>query len=334
MLPLATPAVPVWMTAGPVAVGAAVGFVGTVAGFRAIGFPGGRWRWFGALVGGLAAFAVAAAFATNPTPEVQPSEVGTAVRLFVLAGLCGLLSATVMTDLRDYAIPDRLTLPGTAAFLLAALASGDSQVTHLFVDWTQAIPQVRGPFIPQWIKDHPHWHGLAWSGAGAATGFLSVMAVRGIAKAALGRDALGSGDATLMMLAGAAVGWQATLTAVLVAPLFCVVGVPLSKLATGRSFVAYGPYLAAATVAVLVLWRPLWLGWVQDENAVDEGLRAVFSDPVQVGFILAMLFGGTALLLGLLRAFRSIPVRPARRAEADTNGAEAVESDRGEHLRD
>ena len=299
------------MVSGAAAGAAVVAFVGALSGFRGLRLPAGRWPIVAAVLGAACAGLVAmhAAGGFWSTPEVLPDTSGRVVRLVVLTCLTGLLAATVATDLADYSIPDRLTLPPTVAAIAAAAASGNSQLMHLWVDWTQAVPQIRGPEIPQWIKDHPHLHGLAWSVTGAGVGFALITGTRWVARLVLGRDALGSGDATLMLLVGACVGWQAATTVSLVAPLLCVIGIPLSRMVTGRSFVAYGPYLAAAAVLVLCLWRPLWMGPDMNADAAGEGLRAVFSDPLLFGFGIGLLFIGTPLLLGLLVAFRSLPVR-------------------------
>ena len=268
--------------------------------------PAGRWPLLAAVLGA-ASSGLLLSIGAFETPEVVPEGWLRTARWAGLLALLSALAASVATDLDDYAIPDVLTLPLAAAQIAAAAALAQTQIAHLYTDWTDPMAALVGPTIPAWISARPHLHGLAWSAAGAATGFAVVMAIRWTASLALGRPALGSGDATLMLLAGSFLGWQPTLVAIGVAPLLCVIGIPASKLATGRSFVAFGPYLAAATLIVLCAWRRLWLG--SDPSQVEGGLRIVFSDPALAAIAVGAVIGGTAMLLGLLRALRSVPVR-------------------------
>ena len=58
----------------------------------------------------------------------------------------------------------------------------------------------------------------------------------------LGEYAVGLGDATLMMMVGAFVGWQPVVCVLTFAPL-CAIGVGLVVwLITGRPYISFGPY--------------------------------------------------------------------------------------------
>ena len=59
--------------------------------------------------------------------------------------------------------------------------------------------------LPQWMKDHQHLHGLAWSLCGAVSGASLVWAGRVAANRILGFPAIGFGDVTLMAMIGAIV---------------------------------------------------------------------------------------------------------------------------------
>jgi hypothetical protein len=59
----------------------------------------------------------------------------------------------------------------------------------------------------------------------------------------------------------------------------------------------YGPCLAAAAVLVLFTWRALW-----------TRTRDLFGHPPTLAGLAVLVIGGMALLLGLLRLYRSIPV--------------------------
>ena len=64
-------------------------------------------------------------------------------------------------------------------------------MAHLWVDWNEEIPQIQGPYIPEWIKRHEHWHGLGWSTAGACVGAGLTAVVRKVATSALSNDTPG-----------------------------------------------------------------------------------------------------------------------------------------------
>ena len=65
----------------------------------------------------------------------------------------------------------------------------------------------------------PHWDGLLTALVGMAAGGGLVWLVRIIGTAALGREAMGFGDVTLMAMIGAFLGWQACLLVFFLAPL-------------------------------------------------------------------------------------------------------------------
>src|SRR5262249_3386012 len=71
---------------------------------------------------------------------------------------------------------------------------------------------VWGP-LPGWLPPGSWQLGLATGLAGAAAGSLLVRGVRFLAGQALGKEAMGMGDADLMMMAGAFLGWQIVVVA-------------------------------------------------------------------------------------------------------------------------
>ena len=79
------------------------------------------------------------------TPEVQPSGAGRTWRLVYQLTLLALLVVATAIDFDCYMIPDSITLPGTLIGLLGATIIGEVQICHLWVDWSVAIPQLRGP---------------------------------------------------------------------------------------------------------------------------------------------------------------------------------------------
>ena len=102
--------------------------------------------------------------------EVRPDDFWKSVRIIDHLVLITLLVAATATDVRDYVIPDQITVPGMILGMSAAIVSGQLQMAHVWVDWNQEIPGIAGPFIPAWLDAHRHWHGLAWSAAGGLVG--------------------------------------------------------------------------------------------------------------------------------------------------------------------
>ncbi len=109
-----------------------------------------------------------------------------------------------------------------------------------------------------WQWQLVRWQYLLSSLFGLACAGGITWAVRIVASAALRAQALGFGDVTLMAMIGTFVGWQASLLIFFMAPLMAVVIVVLQYLITREKAAPYGPYLCAATMAVLVKWEGIW----------------------------------------------------------------------------
>ena len=210
--------------------------------------------------------------------------------------LITLLITATGIDFKAYLIPDSITFTGMLLGVWGATWFGNLQLIPVWIDANQEVAKILGPYIPEWIKLHSHWHGLAWSLAGLLTGGALTWLVRAVSTAILGQEALGFGDVTLMAMIGSFVGWQAVIVIFAIAPL-CGLGLALlAWLLTGKSYVPYGPYLSAATLVVLFTWRWVW-----------PPLRFLFGHPPTI----AALIGGSllvlAILLGAIRLFRTIP---------------------------
>jgi leader peptidase (prepilin peptidase)/N-methyltransferase len=200
-------------------------------------------------------------------------------------------------DFDQYLIPDEITMIGTAVGIAGAVACGNMQLMHLWINWNAADP-IYGPYIPEWIKDHWHWHGLAWSLTGMIVGAGVTWTVRAVSRKVLGVEALGFGDVTLMGMIGSFLGWQPILFIFLLAPMCGVVIGMANKLLHGRRAIPYGPYLAFATVIVLFTWKWLW-----------TPTRDLFGHwPTLVG-LAALVTISLAAMLGLIRLYRAIPVK-------------------------
>ncbi len=236
--------------------------------------------------------------------EVQPSGSLLTGRLPFHLWLITLLVAVTVTDLLDYVIPDAIIVVGAVSAVALATWSGELQIIHIWVNWDEAIPGIRGPYLPGWMDQHRHLHGVAWSIAGLLCGSGLLWILRASAQIILGTPAVGMGDVTMMAMVGAFIGWQPTLCVIAMAPVAGMFLGPVIRACTGRSFVAFGPYLAASTIVVLSTWRILW---------VDCSLRTIFSHwPSVAGLVIASL-AVLQLLLLALRGFRSLPTSVMRR---------------------
>jgi leader peptidase (prepilin peptidase)/N-methyltransferase len=162
-----------------------------------------------------------------------------------------------MTDLQTYLIPDGFTLFGLGWTLLTAILAFFFGQSSLFA----------GPYE-------------ALVGACAGAGMIAIVGWLG--EVALGREAMGMGDVTLMAFIGGALGPQRAIMTVFVASAigaitFLGVVYPITwirrthsreqtELALGGApftapLVPFGVFLAPAAMLTL-LWGETWLGWL------------------------------------------------------------------------
>lgn len=249
------------------------------------------------------------------TPMVRPDQLWWYWRIGFHLVLIAVLIAATATDLRCYLIPDMLTLPWILFALVVATAAGDLQVQHLWIDWNLEIPQLQEAFVPKWIKHHPHLHGLAWSIAGALVGAGAIWAIRLVSTLALGQEAMGLGDVTLMALIGSFLGWQPVVFVLLLAPLLAIVGALMTSLFSGKSYIPYGPYLSLAAIIVMFSWRWIWMFEVSiagndraDDRISTFAVRRLFGDWQSLLVMAGAILVGLIVLLGIRRAYKAIPV--------------------------
>ncbi len=229
-------------------------------------------------------------------PEVAPDEFWFYSRYFFHLIFLSLLIAATATDFRDYVIPDQIVIPGMFLGISLATLSGQLQIIHLWVDWNEAVPGILGPYIPAWLDPHRHLHGLTWSLIGLLVGGGVTWFARMASYLILGREALGFGDVTLMAMIGSFMGWQPTIMVFVFAPLAGILIAFAVKIMTGRSYLAYGPYLCASALIVLFSWRWLW-----------EKTKITYGDAVSIAILLGLAIGAFLFLLILLRMYYLIP---------------------------
>jgi hypothetical protein len=189
-------------------------------------------------------------------------------------GLCGGLRAA----LPPWWLEPRPSLPGLAVALAVFLcwwwfctAASDMapplrQPRHLLL-----IAGVAGVVVAWWCGGMP-WRGLLTGLAGLAVGAAMIWLTRVGASRALGREAMGFGDVTLIAHG------------------------TVQLMRHRESELPFGPSLCLASVLTVVAWRPLW-----DRTA------AAFDQPLEIGAVVATIIALTAVSLTAWRRMRDIP---------------------------
>ncbi|MGE5551939.1 MAG: prepilin peptidase [Bacteroidota bacterium] len=153
---------------------------------------------------------------------------GIGLEFLVFAIYAALLIAVAGIDLHHMVIPDVLSLPGMGLGLLYGLARGR----------------------------------LAESLLGAAVGGGTLLAVYYATLFLLKKEGLGLGDAKLLAMIGALLGWRGALFTILLGSLFgSIIGLIMivgGRLKRGEPM-PFGPYLAAAGL-ILAVWP--WESWL------------------------------------------------------------------------
>ncbi len=139
-----------------------------------------------------------------------------------------------------------------------------------------------------WQTQGQSWIQLSSCLLGLAIGGGLVWAIRIVASYALGQEAMGFGDVTLMAMIGAFLGWQPALLVFAFAP-FAAVFIALTEFVlTRRHEIAFGPYLCLSAVMVIVFWDPLWNSWAAPRIFIlgDLLLQVVVFGVVLMGVLL------------------------------------------------
>ncbi|NBW97387.1 MAG: prepilin peptidase [Planctomycetia bacterium] len=145
------------------------------------------------------------------------------------------------------------------------------------------------------------WHGgerfaalqTALVGLGVSGGL--VWATRAGASRALGREAMGLGDVTLMAMAGAWLGWQACVLAFFLAAFIGLIHGVVQLSRHRENELPFGPSLCLAVVLVVVAWRPLW-----------RMVAVHFERPGELAVVVATVVGLTAVTLFVWRHVRPV----------------------------
>ena len=240
-----------------------------------------------------------------------------AIAYFLCHGtlLC-LLIACAVIDAEHRVIPPQITYVGVVLGLVASTvfpwpwpnpippAGSLSTTTYWIVpEIARDIPtgMTLWPFAgppPAWAPMGSWKLGLLNGLIGAAVGTFLVRAVKFLFELGMGREALGLGDADLLMMAGAFLGWQVVVIGFFVGAFAALLlKVPLlawdlARRRTVQRELSFGPGLAVGVVVT-------WLGWPW----IAPSARALF-EPIIVGIVTAAM-GGGLLISGLLLRRRS-----------------------------
>ncbi|HMP57908.1 MAG TPA: prepilin peptidase [Gemmatales bacterium] len=227
--------------------------------------------------------------------------------------LLSFLIVASFIDLDHHEIPLRVTIPGTIIGLLFAPWVGYPwPLTGTLPDQ----PVFGGMNLPEFVALQPaahfwpYWapppaftpYGSVWMGivtavVGALVGTGLVRAIRGIFSWAFGKEAMGLGDADLLMMIGAFLGWQVVFLSfgwgvVLLGGYALIFGFIFR---VGREL-PFGPALALG--AVLTVWAPVPVALLAQRYLFDGMLLVVLG--VLAG-VLALIM---AFLIRMLRLVR------------------------------
>ncbi len=144
------------------------------------------------------------------------------------------------------------------------------------------------------------WNALFDGLMGLAMGGGVVWAVRIIAGGALGTEAMGFGDVTLMCMIGAFLGWQPALLVFAFAPFTSIFVALMLLLTTGEQKLAFGPYLCLSALIVVIGWNPIWNAWAAPGVFMLGGT-----------FLLIIIFACLILMAVMLGAWAHIKKRLA-----------------------
>jgi leader peptidase (prepilin peptidase)/N-methyltransferase len=145
-----------------------------------------------------------------------------------------------------------------------------------------------GGIVAAWLAGGDHWAGLVTALVGLSIAAGMIWAVRAGASRALGREAMGFGDVTLMAMAGAWLGWQACLLACVLA-VFIGLAHGLAQLVRhSESELPFGPSLCLGLAIVVIAWQPLW-----------AAVAPQFERPGELATVVALVIAMTAATLAV-----------------------------------
>ena len=144
-----------------------------------------------------------------------------------------------------------------------------------------------------WYRGGDHWLGLLSSLMGMLVAAALVWLTREGASRALGQEAMGLGDVTLMAMVGAWLGWQACVLTCFLAVFIGLTHGLLQLTLRRENELPFGPSLCLAAAIVVVAWRPIW-----------ERTAVTFAQPFELAVVAIAVVLLTAASLFVLRRMR------------------------------
>lgn len=250
------------------------------------------------------------------TPGLQPGNFAFApppLRVWAFTGCHALLLWLLLTSAiidRDYKIiPTQVTYLGTVIGLIVSTVYPWPWPSTFNpppgIPWNDPIFADR---IPTGIALWPAWEPPGWAPigswqlglltglCGAAAGMMAIRGLKFIFEWGFGQEAIGLGDADLLMMAGAFLGWQPVVLSIGAGAVLTLCVLPLLYIVTkirGRVFdpeLPFGPGLAAGVVFC-------WFTW----PILGEYARPTFFDATMLLLVIGMLAGGLLLAGVVLR---------------------------------
>ncbi|MCL2347397.1 MAG: A24 family peptidase [Planctomycetaceae bacterium] len=129
--------------------------------------------------------------------------------------------------------------------------------------WSYLLAALLGSLVITILwNGETYWQGAFSALTGMTVGGGIIWTVRLVAAQVLHLEAMGFGDVTFMAMIGAFLGWQPCLFIFFIAPVAgLIVGIIRWLLGYGN-MLPYGPYLALATLLIVLFWPSLWL-WAE-----------------------------------------------------------------------
>jgi leader peptidase (prepilin peptidase) / N-methyltransferase len=228
-----------------------------------------------------------------------------------------LLFVTTMCDLDHFEIPLGITIPGTligllfAAFFAWPWPHGDldayADMPPNLTSWSDpnlklTLGLYPWPFwgpLPAWFLPGGNFQtGLATGLIGAFVGTAMVRVIRFVFSWGFGKEAMGLGDADLMMMAGAFLGWQAVVVAFILG-IFIGLSIGIGQLVLGRgNMMPFGPPLAAGALVSCLAWP--WLG---------PAFQPILFSGFMLTFLVSFFTIGMFIACVIIRVFRLVTAK-------------------------
>jgi leader peptidase (prepilin peptidase)/N-methyltransferase len=246
-----------------------------------------------------------------PADSVTPYQATTRIDLFLMwiyhITFLSFLIVATFTDFDHREIPLRLTIPGTVIGIIGGTLGAWPWPLHAIdpnlIGGMQTWP-LWWPLsdIAAWLQPGTWQVGLLTSVVGALVGTGVIRIIRALFSWAFEKEAMGLGDADLLMMIGAFMGWQAIIMVLGYAVFLGLIFVLITFLFRGGHELPFGPALNGG--AVLVLY---------DFIGLHDIARPFFFNSLYVGgvtFLFIFMCFNTCMIIRFVRAM----FRPAEKA--------------------